>query len=154
MTVEGINTGLAEWLGSAAGIKRVQDAANPSENNGGITEGMNDTPTLQVYWQLGANGDEWQQATFGGGVIQTSLTYHADLLVQQRANLSEDMAHVLPFASRLWDRLHAAAQQVAGAGYFDVEGVRGFRFTAERVTFTYASVDYVGIRFIIELRLF
>lgn len=154
-TIEGVNSALATWLGAAAGVQRVQDGANPSEVDGGLSEGMNDPATLQVYWQSGGSADDWHQTTLKGGVIQTTLTYHGDVYVRQRSNLSEDIAACLPMASALYERLYEAAQQSPNPTYyFDYDGIRAFRFTVERVEFTYGGFDFVGIRFIIELRIY
>lgn len=146
ITIAQINTALVATLGTAEQLTFKQDAD-------ALTEGMQDLPTLQVYWEnltsdaLANNAD---RSTFGKGVIVTRLTFHADVYVRQRSHIGEDMAAVLELASTVNDVLEAQTSKP----YFGLEGIQAFAYTAERVTFDYGKAAYAGIRFILTITVY
>lgn len=155
ITIAQISTAIALTLGEAEGIVRTQDGANDGEAENDTTplsEGMNDTPTLQVYLESGLTdaSNEVDRTTFRAGVRQTELVFHADVFGKQRAHIGEDIALCTTLASALWDILEQ--QQVKP--YFGLDGIQAFRWTMQRVVFTYATVDYAGLRFVLTVRVF
>lgn len=146
ITIAQINTAVVETLGTAQGVTFTQDADE-------LTEGMQDVPTLQVYWEnltSDARADNADRSTFSKGVIVTRLTFHADVLVRPRAHIGEDMAATIALASAVNDVLEAQTQKP----YFGLAGIQAFTYTAERVTFDYGKVSYAGTRFILTLTVF
>ncbi len=143
-----INTALLTTLGAAANLIRTQDFDE-------ITEGMQDTPTLQVYPEtLGSDvTTNTDRSTFGGGLKQTDTIFNADVLVNQRSNIGEDMAKVLPLTDQIVEILQSQNKKP----YFDINpktAIKAFSWTANRVIFSYAAVDFIGVRFVITIRTF
>lgn len=141
VTISAINTAIAEALGAAAGVVRVQDA-------GDLGEGLLDLPAIQVYWQgsITEPGGETDRRTVGAGVRLTRLTFHADVYARQRSHLGEDMTRTLALAEAVQSVLEAQNQPP----FFGLAGVRALRWNAERVTFDYGGTAYAGVRFVIE----
>lgn len=155
ITFADINTAIATTLSAAEGIVRTQDGANDGTADNATTplsDGMNDTPTLQVYWDEESTdiASETDRTTFQAGVRQSELVYFADAFVKQRESIGEDMARVYPIAQSVRGIL--AAQNVKP--YFGLDGIKSFRWRAQRVLIDYAGISYIGIRFTLTIRVF
>ncbi|MCK6581194.1 MAG: hypothetical protein L6Q98_24145 [Anaerolineae bacterium] len=139
VTINAINTAIAETLGATAGVVRVQDA-------GDLGEGLLDLPAIQVYWQgsITEPGGETDRRTFGAGVRLTRLTFYADVYARQRSHLGEDMTRTLALA------VQTVLEAQHQPPFFGLAGVRALRWNAERVTFDYGGAAYAGVRFVIE----
>lgn len=141
-----INSGIEDTLAAATGLTYSQDYDE-------LTEGMQDTPTLQVYWAATATdvASGSAQSSFRGKVRQTRLTFHADLYAQQRAHIGEDMAALLPLIDAIQTEIEA--QQVQP--YFGVSGIQAIEdWSAQQLIFEYATLMYIGARFVIRVRVF
>lgn len=118
-----------------------------------LTEGISDTPLLQVYPEAG-NQDVTNNAdrtTFHAGVRQTDLTVHCDYYAQQRKHIGEDMAALVDGI----DAMTAIFEQQDTKPYFGLVGIKAFHWSWQRVTFDYGTtIVYVGARFILSLRVF
>jgi len=118
-----------------------------------LTEGIHDTPLLQVYPQSGVQDPDGttDRTTFSAVVRQTEIVIHADYYAAERgASIGEEM-------SRLVDGIDAMTEIFEGQDqkpYFGLEGIKAFAWRWERVTFDYGGVSYVGARFFITLRVF
>ena len=118
-----------------------------------LTEGIHDTPLLQVYPQSGSQDPSGtaDRTTFSAGVRQTEVIVHADYYAAERgAGIGEEMA-------RLVDGIDAMTNVIEGQDekpYFGLTGIKGFSWRWDRVTFDYGGVNYVGARFMITLRVF
>lgn len=147
-TIAEINTGIATTLGAATGIVRVQDAAKPSEDEG-LTEGIGDVPMMQVYWNAGVcdSPGETDRRTFGGRVRQAHVTYFVDVYARQRSHLSEDFAAQLELTEAVWNVL----EDQQSPPFFDIDGCKALRWSAERTIFDYGQVQYAGVRFTVEV---
>lgn len=155
ITIGQISTALATTLGAAEGIKRVQDGANAGSADNGTTplsDGMNDTATLQVYLESGLAdaSNAIDRTTFRAGVRQTELVFFADVFAKQRGSIGEDIARCTELASAVWTILEAQDDKP----YFGLEGIQAYHWTMERVVLTYGNVDYAGLRFTITVRVF
>ena len=132
-------------LETAASLER-------SSNYDEMTEGMQDTPTLEVYPEssepvsFGGTSQAW---TVQSGVIQGSHTIHADLYANQRSHLGEDMTAMVTGLDEVYTLL-----ENAGCPPFGLEGIKSYQFGWMRVLFKRGGVDYVGARFTIVLRTF
>jgi hypothetical protein len=119
-----------------------------------ITEGVNDLPTIQTYFESleqdpGGNTD---RSTFGAGVRQTRVTVHVDVYGRQRSHIGEDMETL----TNLVDGVVDVLEQEEKKPYFGIRGVKAYEWSAERVTFVYGDVEtrYAGTRFIVDFRIF
>jgi hypothetical protein len=147
VTTAQINTAIKTTMGAAAGLTRSQDFNE-------LTEGMADTPTLQVYfeeWENDIASATTDRTTYRGGVEQCQLVYHADILGAPRGpDLGEEMARLLPVVDQIIDILQA--QKVKP--YFGLDGIKAFRWSARRVQIDYNNELFVACRFIITIRVF
>jgi hypothetical protein len=147
ITYAQINDAIEDKLGKALGLAR-------SQSYDELTDGMTDTPTLQVYWQRDNTDPQGMTSmtTFRTGVQQTEIIFHADLFARQRSHIGEDMKVLYEVMQEIREALEAETTKP----YFDLEGIQAFRWTSERVTFEYGdpSLPYVGARYTITVRVF
>jgi enoyl reductase-like protein len=134
-------------LGTAAGITTTQSPDT-------LTEGLQDLPLFQVYPDAGTQdpGGSTDRSSFGGGVMQHEVIINADLYVRQRSNLAEDMKAVV---DRLDDVI--TVMQAQKHSYFGKKDeIKSMKWRWARVVFAYGEpeVKYVGIRFVITVRVF
>ena len=87
ITYAQINDAIESKLGAATGLVR-------SQSYDELTDGMTDTPTLQVYWQRDVTDPQGNTSmtTFRTGVQQVEMVFHADLFARQRSHIGEDMS--------------------------------------------------------------
>lgn len=118
-----------------------------------LSDGMQDTPTLQIYPQSGETDTTGNvdRSTFKAGVRQSVYVFHADLYARQRGHLAEDMGALLPII----DEMETILSQQDTAPYFGLVGIRGFQWHWERATWDYGDgVLYVGARFTMTVRVY
>lgn len=140
-----------EELVTSGDLARVQ-------NYDQLTEGMNTTPTLQVYpesWEVDVSGDTDRSTFVDGttgipGVRQTDLLIRLDLYVRQRSQLNEDWGDAVDLASAVSDKL----DEQGSCPLFAQTGIRSMHWTCTRVVFDYATVLYTGFRFELRVRVF
>lgn len=134
-------------LGAATGLAR-------SQSYDELTDGMNDTPTLQVYPESGGQDVETSndRTTFRAGCQQEEAVIHADLYARQRSDLGDDMWKLVTMIDAI--RTVLKAQQTKP--YFGTLSIKAFSWTWQRVTFVYGDpqLPYVGARFILRIRMF
>lgn len=151
VTVGEICTAIHTVMETVVGIERVQ-------NYDELTEGMNTTPTMQVYperWEVDIAQDTdrttFVDATTGiPGVRQTEVLVRLDLYVRQRSQLNEDWGDAVDLASAVSDKL----DEEGSCPLFAQVGIRSMHWTCQRVVFDYATVPYTGFRFEIVVRVF
>ncbi len=134
-------------LSGAAGLNR-------SETYSELSDGVTETPTLQVYWEsteedITGNAD---RSSFGAGVRQDEHLFHGDLYVRQRSHIGEDMAALITMK----DAIDAVLVAEKEKPYFGLAGIKAFHWRAERVTFIYGDpqIPFVGIRYYFTIRTF
>jgi len=119
-----------------------------------LTEGVHDTPLLQVYPQSGSQdpgGGTADRTTFGAGVRQTEVVVHADYYAAERGtDIGEEMARLVNGIDAITNVIEGQDQKP----YFGLVGIKGFSWRWDRVTFDYGGVAYVGARFMLTLRVF
>lgn len=148
VTLAEINQAIHDKMALATGL-----SADLVQDHDELTDGISDTPTLQVYWHRSNTDPRGNagQSTFGAGVRQKVYTFYADLLAKQRMAIGEDMAALLP----LVDAIHDVLEAETGPSYFGLSTVKSIQgWTAEQVMFDYADVPYIGTRFVIPVRVF
>lgn len=147
ITYEQIGDAIADTLSAATGLQRTQ-------RHDELTDGMTDTPTLQVYWQRDVTDPQGttSMTTFSTGVQQVEMTYHADLFARQRSHIGDDMTVLYSVMQAVREALEGETTKP----YFGLAGIQAFRWSAERVTFEYGdpSLPYVGARYTIMVRVF
>lgn len=133
---------IVSFLSAAPSLNRAQSFDE-------LTEGMNTTPTLQVYPQTWDVDDRSgvHQTTFRGGVKRSSNVYFADIYARQRSDLKTDITEQVG----LMDEFDQLIQEQTSKPYFGNDNIAAYHVSGERVTFTYAEVQYVGIRYTIEV---
>ena len=119
-----------------------------------LKDGMQDTPTLQVYWEDMTQDPSTanDRSTFRAGVRQTSITIFADLYAHQRSHLAEDMALLMPLVEAIRIELEKQDAQPL----FGTTLIKSFSWSARRVTFTYGdpNINYIAARFTLTVRVF
>jgi len=144
LTITQINTAITNALATATGLTYHQDVSE-------LTEGIQDLPVLQVYWQSSAPANtESDRFTSSIGVAQIDHVFHADLYAHQRSDISTDMAALFPLVDAVIDRLQAQQHQ----NFFSLAGVKGFAWRIERLQFQTGDALYIGARFVITIRIF
>ncbi len=145
VTIVQIINAVADTLSAATGLDYTQSYDE-------LSEGMQDTPTLQVYFDsfVMDSASRNDRTTFQGRVRQKSLTIFADLYARQRSHIGEDMAEFVPLVDAILD----VFEQQDTKPYFGLAGIKSFGpVNCQRVTFTYGdpSVNYIGARFTIPI---
>ena len=126
-----------------------------------LTEGMNDTPRLQVYPNSGTSvigGQSNDRSTFRAGVRQASIEVYADLYATQRSEIGEDMGILVP----LIEAVIAEIEKQDTRPYFgllDASGrpaIDGFNWRWDRAIFVYNDTQqtFAGARFTFNIRVF
>lgn len=124
-----------------------------------LPEGVNDAPSLMVYWQSIVNDryTDTDRTTMKGGVKVKELDFYVDYYVNPRNNMQQNNDYLTQAASEIIDILE---EESLGCTYpdhcppFGLCGLKNFRWSGERVTFDYAGATYYGARFIITVRVF
>jgi len=117
-------------LRRTAGIKQVQVLEE-------ITEGVPETPLLQVYIQ-DSEVDvqaETERTTFGAGVRQTLVTVQVDGYARQRSHVGQDMGAQVAMMDAIDDVLSGEVDKP----YFGLQGIQAFHWRLERVTFQFGD---------------
>ncbi len=127
-----------------------------------LTEGMQDTPTLQVYpesnEQVSADSGT-DRRTFGGKggvenkpVREKVYVIHADYYARQRSHMGEDMTALVDGIDAMEDVL----EDEDTGPFFGLDGIKALTWSWSRVTFIYGDemIRYVGARFIIRVWVF
>lgn len=149
INVSAICDAIEATLSTAAGLAR-------SQSYDELTEGMNDTPTLQVYPESGGQDvtTNTDRTTFRAGLQQEEIVINADLYARQRSHIGEDMAQLVTSL----DAIRAVLKIQKTGNYFGMadKGIKAFAWTWQRVIFTYgeSAQKYVGVRFVLTLRMF
>jgi hypothetical protein len=122
-----------------------------------LPEGINDAPSLEVYWQrvLDDATTDTDRFTFGAPAVRVKeITFYVDYIANPRNNLAENNAQLTAGASQIIDILETEDLTCAGnhCPPFGQCGIKTFRWSAERVSFLYGGVTYYAARFEIVVR--
>lgn len=149
ITIAQICDAIETTLGAAASIETTESYDELSD---GVQSA--DTPLLQVYWENTECADDsgTDRTSFQGGVRVKAFLFHADLLARQRAHIADDMKKVTEVAEEIQDILEGPAQSTKP--YLGLDGIKAFRWRAERVQITYAGAPFMGARFMIWIWVF
>lgn len=150
-SIDAICTVIKTWMDEldnatiANGFKVVQ-------NFDELTEGMNSTPAVQIYW------DDLAIDSLTNTTMQTlehsrrnrDLTFNIDIFTGDRNNLHLNMAEQVRWADLLWDKLEEKDQCNA----FSDAAINVVNIEVQRVLFDYATVTYPGVRAVLTVRVF
>lgn len=125
-----------------------------------LTEGMADTPRLQIYPNSGTSSPPSgnDRSSFQAKLRQSQIEIYADLYASPRSEIGEDMALLLPLMEAIFDEIEKQDTKPY-FGLLDNLGqaaIKGFSWSWSRVTFSYNDPAqlYTGARFIFSLRMF
>lgn len=136
---------IESYLAAATSLVRTQSYDE-------LTEGMQDTPTIQVYPEACdpvSAGSGTQTFALRGGVIQEVHTIHVDYYARQRSHIGQDMAALVGGIDEIVTLL-----EETGCPPFGLEGIKNFQWSWRRVVFDYGGAAYMGARFTLTLRTF
>lgn len=148
-----INTGIKDTLEANSTLLTLVPYM---QDIGDLTEGLTNTPALQVYWQnLGqvSSGSSTDRHTFGGGsdpVRIKTFTFYIDVYLDPRAHLDQLFVNMLTIV----DAVNDVLEEQDIKPYFGVENIKSFTWSAERGVTTYAQIDYPTVRWTIEIVVF
>lgn len=127
------------------------DILRRSESYNELSEGIPETPLLQVYPEsnLGTDVEGGSERFTLGGSSRKQYIIHADYFTRQRSHIGEDMKILIDGIDDIEDIL-----DVEESPYFGNDDIQGFNWRWERVTFDYGGVMYVGARFVLTLMVF
>lgn len=119
-----------------------------------LTEGINDTPLLQVYIESGEQDptSNTDRTTFLAGVRQTELIVNCDYYAQQRKHIGQDMKALVDGIDAMFNIFEAQNS----TPYFGLPGIQAFHYSFARDTFAYGaqSINYIVARFTLTIRVF
>jgi len=145
VTRAAINSGITATLAEVTGVNEVQDYDD-------LTEGMNNLPAVQVYWEedddKSSTYGKSDRMTFGGNVGQC-FTFHVDVYARRRSNIGQDMAATLPLVDTIDAKIRA---QVGSSAPFGV-AIQSFQWEWSRCVFEYGAKDrtYMGARCVLKV---
>jgi hypothetical protein len=147
-TLDELVDGIETVLSAAASLQT--GVGGRSQTYDELTEGMNQTPTLQVYPEENLGTDftgSTDRATLSGKHSFKEYTIIADYYANQRANIGEDMGRLVTGINELEDILDTQTYPL-----FNLDFVTSFRWSWNRVTFDYGGASFVGARFRLIVR--
>jgi hypothetical protein len=146
ITIAEICDAVADTIGSTTGINRVQHYDELGE---GLMDA--DLPLLQVFFDsfnMSTPGDT-DRNTMGRGVALQRITLFADIFCAQRHNTWQDVELTTRMASSALDKLESLYHT---RPYFGLEGIKAWQLSqAQRGTITYGQVEYMTVRFTINV---
>ena len=144
-----ICTTIKEWMDELKDTV-IANGFHQVQNYDEISEGVNDPPICQVYWE------DLSYDTLGNTTAHTlgktrrarQLTFHIDAFCQRRNNIDENMENTHRFADLIWDKLEE--KDVCGAfGQIQIQLVGPVE--VRRVVFDYATVLYPGVQVVLTV---
>lgn len=116
-----------------------------------LTESIPDLPLIQVYPEEGQSLPQGGERTSFKAVIrQHQMSFNIDIYACNRSSIGADLIKGID----LLDEAQAILERQSEGPLFGLEGIRGFEWTWERVTFEYDVSKYVGYRIRLTLRTF
>lgn len=148
ITIQQMCEAVRDTLKVAAHLKKAQTYRE-------LSEGIHDTPLLQVYWEsleqdtMNTSAD---RTTFKGGGRQTEVVIYGDLYARPRSDLAEGMDKTAVVGEEFITILEAQDTKP----YFGLVGIKAFHWRLERAIFSYGNEEtkFDGARLILTLRVF
>lgn len=154
LTTTQICDAIKDTLGVSAEIARAQSV-------GELSESMEDLPMLRVYPFFGETDPSGttDRQTFGGKggdentpVRWTSLVINADVPVDHRSDIGDDMSRV----AVVWDALVVIMAEQDVKPYFALVGIKAFSWNVQLTTFQWGAtlLPYLGVQLKINIEVF
>lgn len=121
------------------------------QSYGDLTDGIADTPLLQVYWQSfveDATGNSDRRAPLKA-VVMSDDVFHLDLYAAVRGELAQDIPKVMEWMDKMREKMYEQTSV-----YFGEAGIKGFKWSGRRVNLRYGNDDYAGARFELTVKVF
>jgi hypothetical protein len=121
-----------------------------------LTEGLANTPLLQVYWNTlnpVSEGSSTDRRTFSGGSkpIRTKrYLFNVDLYLDPRSDIDRNFSQMLPIVDEINDILEEQDEQP----YFGLAGIQSYTWSCQRGNIEYAQVLYPVVQWVIEIYVF
>lgn len=147
VTLMALCTGIATTLATATGIGSSTDYDETTEGIAPL-----DTPRLEVSFEevicdpTGAT----DRYAFNAGTQVSGWIIHVNVLARQRSQTDEDMGAVVEITDALVNVLQAQEKPP----FFGVVGVKAMSWRARRRNFIRSKTAYVGVRVIINCKIF
>jgi hypothetical protein len=133
------------------------DTVERAQDHDELTEGVSDTPLLQVYPDSGdtvSTDSGTDKMTLGhrDGTAphrQERIVIIADYFASHRAHLGQDMGRLVAGIDAIRSKLK---EQNNDETPFGVYGVDSFQWRWDRVTFEFGGANYVAARFWLTIR--
>ena len=125
------------------------DGLHQVQNYNELTEGFNDCPLAQIYWESlnSPSFGETPGYTLPTKRYSRGLLFRIDVPVQRRNNLAENMKAVVVWADRLWNKIE---EKLTPCGSFGDDAIWIMNWSMQRVVFDYAAANvaylYPGVR--------
>lgn len=147
-----LNTALITTFAASTAINQAQDLPDLTEQ---IPDA--DMPLIQIYPNGASSALESEtiQNTFGGTIGQKPVqrlpfTFNIDVYIGQRSLLAENMGLYVEVFQIMNDILNGQTLKPL----FGHPAIQAFTWEGERVIITYSNVNYLAIRYTIDLEVF
>lgn len=140
---DGINT----TLGAAVGIETSESYDELRDDV------MPDVcPILQVYPEEGDcnPGATTERTVFSGAIRLKVVSIHADIMTSARTFLDQDMKAL----TDVTDAIIEVLEEQNDPPFFGVVGLKAFTWRFKRGVFRRGDADFMGVRFVIQCRIF
>lgn len=147
-TLDELVDGIKDILSVASALTFAEGGRSQTYDE--LTEGMQQTPTLQVYPEENLGTDftgNTSKATLSGKHSFKEYIIIADYYANQRTDIGQDMGRLVTGINQLEDIL-----DTQGCPPFGLDFITSFRWSWKRVIFDYAGADFVGARFRLTVR--
>lgn len=128
-----------------------------TQNYDTLTEGLANTPLLQVYWNSlnpVSEGSATDRRTFGGGGVKPMrnkrFIFNADLYLDPRSDIDRNFAQMLPIV----DEINNILENQDDTPYFGLAGIQSYTWSCQRGNIDYAQVSYPVVQWVIEINVF
>ncbi len=148
VSIKQVNDAIANTLKPAVEAPNIVGVMQSIDS---FTDGMGDTPTVQVYFSHGQDHStpgEYNRGTFGPAPLRArQWTFNVDVYADQRGPIAQNMAAVVTLVSLIENLL----DQENSKPLFGLVGIQDFTWYWDRVTFKYAGNEYAGYRAVLAV---
>lgn len=122
-----------------------------------LTEGLANTPLLQVYWNSlnpVSEGSSTDRRSFGSATVKPIRTkrylFNADLYLDPRSDIDRNFAQMLPIV----DEINNILENQDDEPYFGLSGIKSYTWSCQRGNIEYAQTSYPVVQWVIEIYVF
>lgn len=122
-----------------------------------LTEGLANTPLLQVYWNSlnpvseGSSTDRRSFSGAGAKPIRTKrFLFNADLYLDPRSDIDRNFTQMLPIV----DEINNILENQDNEPYFGLVNIKSYTWSCQRGNIDYAQISYPVVQWVIEIYVF